>query len=83
VGREGFGDHHRFTPAELAELWRKAERLGSAALVTSEKDAVRLPAVPSEGPPLWVTRLELEFQGGSEVLERLLLWGLRAWRWRP
>ncbi len=79
VGREGFGDHHRFTPGELAELWREAGRLGAAALVTSEKDAVRLPAALPEGPPLWVTRLELEFEGGSEVLARLLLWGLRAW----
>ncbi len=43
VGRRSFPDHHRFRPGALARLLREAERLG-ATLVTTPKDAVRLPA---------------------------------------
>ena len=42
AGKRAFPDHHRFRPAELARLARDAQALG-AALVTTPKDAVRLP----------------------------------------
>jgi tetraacyldisaccharide 4'-kinase len=38
-----FGDHHAYIPAELAMLKSRAAQLG-ATLVTTEKDAARLPA---------------------------------------
>ncbi|MFZ2490913.1 MAG: tetraacyldisaccharide 4'-kinase, partial [Thermoanaerobaculia bacterium] len=40
VGTRGFGDHHRYTSADLEQLRREA---GVAPLVTTEKDAVKLP----------------------------------------
>ncbi len=49
VGQRPFPDHHRFRPAELRQLARRAEALG-AALVTTPKDAVRL-------PPEWRARV--------------------------
>lgn len=42
AGTRAFPDHHRFSGAELDELAREAGRLG-ARLVTTTKDAVRLP----------------------------------------
>jgi tetraacyldisaccharide 4'-kinase len=42
VGCEAFADHHAFTKAELARLGARARALG-AILVTTPKDAVRLP----------------------------------------
>jgi len=42
-GREAFADHHIFTARELARLEAKARQLG-AILVTTPKDAVRLPS---------------------------------------
>jgi tetraacyldisaccharide 4'-kinase len=38
-----FADHHRYTPAELDHLAARADALG-AALLTTAKDAARLPA---------------------------------------
>jgi tetraacyldisaccharide 4'-kinase len=49
VGQQPFPDHHSFRPAELRKLARRAEALG-AALVTTPKDAVRL-------PPEWRARV--------------------------
>jgi tetraacyldisaccharide 4'-kinase len=43
VGREPFADHHAYAPHELAQLKAKAQAL-DAILVTTPKDAVRLPA---------------------------------------
>lgn len=39
--RFAFPDHHKFTNAELSQLWRAAKR-ESAVLITTEKDLVRL-----------------------------------------
>jgi tetraacyldisaccharide 4'-kinase len=80
AGREEFADHHPYRPAELAGLARRARRAGARALVTSEKDEVRLPPAPEGGPEVWVTRLELEMDGGPKALETLLAWGLAGWR---
>jgi tetraacyldisaccharide 4'-kinase len=43
VGRRAFPDHHAFTEGEVQGLLREAEA-GGLALVTTEKDRVRLPA---------------------------------------
>ena len=80
-GMEAFSDHHPFTSAEMRDLWQKAQDLGATALVTSEKDSMRLPETP-QGVGLLVTRLELEFEKGPRVLESLLTWGLKNWESR-
>ncbi len=43
AGTRAFADHHRYHPSELRRLHRRAGRL-DAMLVTTPKDAVRLPA---------------------------------------
>jgi len=47
-GTRSFADHHPFDPADLEALKAAAAEAG-AALVTTEKDAVRLPAADREG----------------------------------
>lgn len=42
AARRVFGDHHRYTQADLDRLAGEARRAGTAALLTTEKDAVRL-----------------------------------------
>jgi tetraacyldisaccharide 4'-kinase len=76
---EIFPDHHPYTSAEMDALWRRARALGAEALVTSEKDAVRLPPVIPSGLRLWQTRLELAFDQGRNCLEAVLAWGLSSW----
>ena len=45
VAARAFPDHHSYRPSEIAALQRRARAAG-ALLVTTEKDLVRLPALP-------------------------------------
>ncbi len=72
VGRLGFPDHHAFTENDRNALLRAAGETG-AALVTTEKDIVRLP----EGFPAAVLPVTLRFLDDTP-LERLLDDLLRA-----
>jgi tetraacyldisaccharide 4'-kinase len=62
-----FPDHHRFTAAELRDVEARAARHG-ARVVTTEKDAVRLPP----GFVAWVVRLGVEVLEGESHLRRAL-----------
>jgi tetraacyldisaccharide 4'-kinase len=62
-----FPDHHCFTPEELRQVEARAKRQG-ATVVTTEKDAARLP----ESFAAWVVRLGVEVLEGEEHLRRAL-----------
>jgi tetraacyldisaccharide 4'-kinase len=65
-----FPDHHRFTAGELQAVEARAVRQG-ARIVTTEKDAVRLP----RGFEAWTVRLGVEVLEGEDLLRGAL--GLR------
>jgi tetraacyldisaccharide 4'-kinase len=44
AGSDNFSDHHAYEPTDLRRLEREAQAAGAAALITTEKDAVRIPA---------------------------------------
>ena len=73
-----FPDHHRFTGAELDEALRAAAAAGCAAVVTTEKDAVRLPPARAEDPRLRVVRIEARVVRGAEALDAALEGALRV-----
>ena len=73
-----FADHHRYRPAELARLRAQALAAG-ASLVTTPKDAVRLPAALRE--EIIVLGVDLRWADPSEIerlLDKLLLVGERG-----
>lgn len=65
-----YPDHYRYTPADLAALAAEARRQGTELVVTTQKDAVKLPADPAI--PFWVAQCELEVVSGQEQVEALL-----------
>jgi tetraacyldisaccharide 4'-kinase len=67
VGQQAFADHHPFRPAELRELARRAEAL-QARLVTTPKDAVRLPPDWRQEVVVAGVRLDWEDEGDIEAL---------------
>ena len=57
TGHAAFPDHHRFRPDEIESVRRQAETSGAGAIVTTAKDAVRLPVALSPLPVLvWRVR---------------------------
>jgi tetraacyldisaccharide-1-P 4'-kinase len=71
AGRRFFPDHHVFTSAELLDVAAEATRLGADAIVTTAKDAVRLP-MSSLGLPVVILRLSLEVSDAARFEERVL-----------
>jgi tetraacyldisaccharide 4'-kinase len=71
VGTDTFPDHHRVSAAEWAEVERRAGAVGADALVTTAKDAVRLPA-PNGALPVVVLRIAAEIEDEPRLRERLL-----------
>ncbi|MGB8930528.1 MAG: tetraacyldisaccharide 4'-kinase [Anaeromyxobacteraceae bacterium] len=65
-------DHHRFTTADVEEALGAAERAGCARVVTTEKDALRLPAGIAGDPRLAVLRIQAEILRGGELLDAAL-----------
>jgi tetraacyldisaccharide 4'-kinase len=73
-----FGDHHKYTRTDLDVVARRAREAGASAVVTTEKDAVRLPArIAGLGVPLLCLKVELKVEKGlaalCEALDRLAL----------
>ncbi len=67
-----FPDHHRFTDGEIDEALRAAGAAGCELVVTTEKDAVRLPASKAADPRLRVVLIEAELVAGADALDAAL-----------
>jgi len=66
VGVEAFPDHHWYVQEDVEKLWQRAAKLNVEALVTTEKDMVRLKDC-SLGPlPLWVLSIQHVFKGDDQ-----------------
>lgn len=67
-----FPDHHAYTSEDLRGLRDRIQAGGFAGLVTTEKDAVKMPAAELEGTKCRVLEIDLELISGQEPLEALL-----------
>jgi len=77
LGHASFADHHLFRPGEVAEVVRRARAAGAEAIVTTAKDAVRLPAAELDLPVL-VFRVRCEVEDEPRFRARLLAAAARA-----
>jgi tetraacyldisaccharide 4'-kinase len=65
-----FLDHHRFTDEELNQVFDHAAKEKLEFLVTTEKDAVRIPRNFPKTIPLYYLRLEIEILSGDKDFEK-------------
>ncbi len=78
VLRRAFSDHHRYSAADLEKLAAEARAAGATALITTEKDAVRIGPSPQtlHGLPLRIVTLAVHIEGENQaanwLVERLM-----------
>jgi len=63
-----FSDHHRYTLKDLERAMRLADAVGAGAVVTAEKDEVRLPG----NSPFWILKVEVKLLRGEEELREVV-----------
>jgi tetraacyldisaccharide 4'-kinase len=65
-------DHHRYTVREIENFIRRCGRRGLAAIITTEKDAVRIPRILEPEVPIFYLRVEIEILAGQETWVRFV-----------
>ena len=67
-----FVDHHRYKVPEIQEFFKKAKKHGADIIVTTEKDAVRLPPLPEDDIPVLFLRIAIKILSGHEEFEKCI-----------
>lgn len=70
--RMRFADHHRFSQQEIIDIVNQAQELGADAVVTTEKDAVRMSRIDRCAVPVFFVRIEVKFLSGIEEFNRCI-----------
>ena len=73
-----FPDHHWYGPRDLAALERRAHSIGAEALVTTEKDWVKLRELGEPPIPLWVLAAELRIDDNRRAWDAALRQAVEA-----
>ena len=61
-----FADHHRFTEREVTAFLKRCGNRALDAVITTEKDYVRLPRLTAPEVPVYFLRVEIEILSGAE-----------------
>lgn len=61
-----FADHHRYNQQEVIDIINKSHFLGADAIITTQKDAVRLPWLNRVDIPILFLRVDIEIISGRE-----------------
>ncbi|HOO76563.1 MAG TPA: tetraacyldisaccharide 4'-kinase [bacterium] len=75
--RYRFADHYFYRPQEIIDILGGAAASGAQLLITTEKDAARLPRLPRGGLPVYSLRVRIEGLEGEPEFDRQLLDSLR------
>jgi tetraacyldisaccharide 4'-kinase len=72
VDLEEFPDHHWYTPEDLIPVAVRLRAAGAEAVLTTEKDWVRLREIPRGNLPVWVLSVRLDLGADSVGLTQAL-----------
>jgi len=69
---QSFADHHRYSKREIERFLKRCARRGITCILTTEKDAVRMPRLLNQEIPIRYLRIEIEIMKGQEEWNRML-----------
>jgi tetraacyldisaccharide 4'-kinase len=69
---QSYADHHRFSKRELERFIKRCSRRGVPFILTTEKDAVRMPRLLNQEVPVLYLRIEIEILKGHEEWDLML-----------
>lgn len=67
-----YTDHHRFTLREIEHFVRRCAGRDLSAVITTEKDAVRIPRILAPEVPIFYLRVEIDIVRGQDNWDRLV-----------
>ena len=72
VATESYADHHRYTQQEIIDFINTAKAARADFIVTTEKDAVRIPKLERLDVPLYFLRVEIDILSGQESFDQCI-----------
>ena len=69
---QSFADHHRYSRREMDRFIKRCARRGVSCILTTEKDAVRMPRLANQELPIRYLRIEIEILQGQEHWDRMI-----------
>src|SRR3989442_7985935 len=61
-----FADHHRFSQQEVLNVINRSKKRQAAAIITTQKDAVRFPKIDRRDLPIYFMRVEIKIISGAK-----------------
>jgi len=61
-----YADHHRYTQQEILNMINRSLKRNAAAILTTEKDAVRFPKIDRRDLPIYFLRVEIRIVTGAK-----------------
>jgi len=72
VLRDHYADHHRYTEQEMLDFIAQAKAAGASWILTTEKDAVRIPPLGRCDLPLIYLRIQIDILSGQESFDQCI-----------
>jgi len=69
---ERFADHHNYVQQEIIDFINNAKKAGAELLITTEKDAVRMPTLLRRDIPFYFLRVEIDILSGIESFDQCI-----------
>ena len=67
-----YADHHRYTQQEMIDFVNDAKNAGAGLIMTTEKDAVRMPRLDRRDIPVCFLRIEIDILSGKENFDQCI-----------
>jgi len=72
VVKDHYADHHRYTEQEIIDFINEAKAAGAEYIVTTEKDAVRIPRIDRCDLPIYYLRIQIDILSGRESFDQCI-----------